>query len=157
VELHVAVPIERPYLAVASVLDEGPLSWLPAAGLAPDGHTSELGIGGPDGGVHRRVLVETGRAQASGDGIAVPLSLRAVEHPERYPTLSGLLRLEPAGPASSSLRLDAEYVPPGGRLGAAADRAVMRGVAEASVREFAVRVAERLERGVRFRGRWDPA
>lgn len=156
-ELHCATTIEDAYPAVAAVLEEGPLAWLPEVALAPEAYTTELGIGGPGRRVGRRVLVTPGRVQPFAHGVAVPVEWRAAEHPELYPTLSGWLRLEPAGPAACRLRFDAHYQPPAGRLGAAVDRAVLHRVAEASVQEFVERVAARLHRGVRFGGGPGPA
>jgi len=155
-ELHFATSIEQPYRAVAATLAEGPLAWLPQVELAPGAYTSELGIGNGDGRISRRLLVTAGAAQPFAYGLLVPIEWRAAQHPERYPTLAGVLRLEPSGPVCR-LRLDAHYVPPAGRLGAAVDRALLHNVAETSVREFVQRVAARLARGARFSGPIPPA
>ena len=155
-ELHFATSIEQPYRAVAATLAEGPLAWLPQVELAPGAYTSELGIGNGDGRISRRLLVTAGAAQPFAYGLLVPIEWRAAQHPERYPTLAGVLRLEPSGPVCR-LRLDAHYVPPAGRLGAAIDRALLHNVAETSVKEFVQRVAARLARGARFSGPIPPA
>lgn len=155
-ELHFTTTIEHPYPSVAAVLSEGPLAWLPDVELAQEAYVTQLAIGEEDHRVSRRVIVSTGAMRPLGYGVAMPVEWQAAEHPERYPTLSGSLRLEPAGPAGTRLRLDAHYRPPGGKLGAAADRALLHRVAEASVRDFVERVAERLRRSVRFSGRWEP-
>jgi len=155
-EFHFATSIEQPYRAVAATLAEGPLAWLPEVELAPGAYTSELGIGNGDGRISRRLLVTAGAAQPFAYGLLVPIEWRAAQHPERYPTLAGVLRLEPSGPVCR-LRLDAHYVPPAGRLGAAVDRALLHNVAETSVKEFVQRVAARLARGARFSGPIPPA
>jgi len=156
-ELHFETSIEHPYPAVAAALAEGPLAWLPEVELAPGAYTSELGIGNGESRISRRLLVRAGTAQPFAYGLIVPIEWRAVEHPERYPTLAGTLRLEPSGPARSRLRLDANYVPPAGRLGTAIDRAVLHRVAESSVKDFVEGVAARLARGARFSGPIPPA
>ena len=51
-------------------------------------------------------------------------------------------------------RLDADYLPPAGRLGAAADRAVLHRLADAAVAGFLDRVAARLALGARFVNRF---
>src|SRR5215472_17040015 len=146
-ELHCTITIDEPYPGVAAVFAEGPDAWLPEVELAPDAWIAEIGIGDGEGRISRRVLVSAIPAQPFAYGLLVPVEWRAAEHPGWYPTLAGGLRLEPEGPAGCRLRLDAQYRPPAGRLGAAIDRAVLHRVAEASVAEFVDRVAARLCRG----------
>lgn len=155
-ELHCTTAIDQPYADTAPVFAGGPQAWLPEVEAAPEAWTAEIGIGDGDGRISRRVLVRAGTAQPFGYGLLVPVEWRALEHAERYPTLAGGLRLEPEGPAGCRLRLDAQYRPPAGRLGAAIDRAVLHHVAEASCAEFVERVAERLRRGAVFASRFGP-
>lgn len=48
----------------------------------------------------------------------------------------------------SQLAINVRYQPPLGRLGALADRALLNRVAEASIKDFMDRVAERLHRQI---------
>jgi hypothetical protein len=153
--LDFSAPIREPYPAVARVLAEGPLAWLPDVEVVTGGCTAEIGIGAPERRISRRVLVEAGTAQQDSGGMTVSVRWSALEHPDLYPRLAGRLRLEPSGPGSR-LRLDAGYLPPAGRWGAALDRALLHQVAEASVREFVERVAIRLARGANFIARFEP-
>lgn len=155
-ELHCATSIDQPYSQLAEVLADGPVAWVPEVEPAPEAWTAELGIGDGYGRISRRVLVFTGAPRPYAYGLLVPVEWRAVEHPERYPTLEGALRLEPSGPTHCRLRLDAHYQPPAGRLGAALDRALLHRVAEESAAEFVRRVGERLSRGARFAGHYPP-
>ncbi|MBO0703315.1 MAG: hypothetical protein J2P38_10310, partial [Candidatus Dormibacteraeota bacterium] len=84
-------------------------------------------------------------------GVTVRVEWKGAEHPRLYPALEGHLRLERQQPAGCRLRFDARYDPPAGRLGAAADRALMHRVAQSSVADFTDRVAGLLTAGGRDR------
>ncbi|MDQ6900189.1 MAG: hypothetical protein M3072_11890 [Candidatus Dormibacteraeota bacterium] len=86
--------------------------------------------------------------QRFGYGVTVQLGWEAVEHPQLYPRFEGVLRLEQQGSGRCQLRLEGHYRPPGGELGAALDRALMRRVAQATVHDFFKETAALLTRGV---------
>lgn len=146
-ELHVERIVERPYVAVEARLREGPGQWLPGFRRDGDRMTGELAYERAGARISRRTEVRVGPLQRFAYGVTIQVRWRGARHPELYPELEGHLRVEPHDPSGATLRFDARYAPPGGRVGAAVDRALMRHVAESSVRDFVAGVAERLAAG----------
>lgn len=146
-ELHMQRDLERPYDTVESRLREGPELWLP--GFARDGEriTGELSYVQGGARIRRHTQVNVGPVQRFAYGVTVQVGWKGATHPELYPELEGHLRLEPRQPSGAILRFDARYTPPGGRVGATVDRALMHRVAESTVRDFVDGVAERLAAG----------
>jgi hypothetical protein len=58
--------------------------------------------------------------------------------------MEGDLELAPFGPGVTHLAMSGRYTPPFGSVGEALDRAMLNRVAEATVRDFVQRVAERI-------------
>ena len=143
-ELHLDRVLDQPYETLEVALRAGPERWLPGFQRERDAITCELAYEQAGSRIKQRIQVHLGPVQRFGYGVTIHLRWKAARHAELYPELDGHLRLERRQPSGSSLRLDALYVPPGGRLGAAADRALMHHVAESSVRDFLARVAELL-------------
>lgn len=143
-ELHLERVLDRPYEELESALRAGPDRWLP--GFRREGETGICELAYEQAGirVRRRIEVRVGSVQRFAYGVTVHVRWKAARHSALYPELDGHLRLERRQPSGSRLRFDASYVPPGGRLGRAADRALLHHIAEASVRDFLARVAERL-------------
>ena len=145
-ELHLERTLAAEYDAAEAALREGPKRWLP--GYAEEGGSLSGELAFRQGGqrIRRRISVEVGPVQRFAYGCTVHVEWRGAGHPELYPTLDGHLRLERRQPAGAVLSFAARYRPPGGRLGATADRAVMHRVAASSVEDFLDRVAESLGR-----------
>jgi hypothetical protein len=143
-ELHFEQSLEEPYEALEAALRAGPESWLPEFAREDGRLTATLAYVQGGTRIERRVEVEAGPVQRFAYGVTVHLRWRAARHAELYPDLEGHLRLEPRRPSGSSLRFNAVYKPPGGRVGATFDRALLHRVAESSVREFVAEVAQRL-------------
>jgi hypothetical protein len=61
-----------------------------------------------------------------------------------FPKLEADLELAPLGPSRTQLAISARYRPPLGTVGRAIDRAALHLVAEATIKDFLDRVAERL-------------
>ena len=61
------------------------------------------------------------------------------------PSLEGDLEVSPLGDDRAQLAISASYRPPMGWLGALSDRALMRRVAEATIKDFLDHVAEGVE------------
>lgn len=143
-ELHLQRVIEQPYELLEARLREGPERWLP--GFAGQGEriSGELTFQQSGARVRRRIEVKIGPVQHFAYGVTVQVAWKGARHSELYPELEGHLRLERQGDGASMLRLDARYTPPGGRVGASVDRAVMHRVAESSVRDFVTGVAKLL-------------
>ena len=76
----------------------------------------------------------------------IELQWSAVGRPGLFPTMKAVLALYPLSSTETQLDLAGTYEPPLGPLGAALDALVGHRVAEASVHQFIVDVAERLRR-----------
>lgn len=146
-ELHLSRTIEVPLEHAEAVLKQGPERWLPSFKREGERQTAALTWPRIGGRIARRIAVETGPVQRFAYGVTVHVRWRAAAHAELYPELDGHLRAEGRKPSGSTLRFDARYMPPGGRLGASMDRAVMHRVAEGSVEDFMDRVIRLLAAG----------
>lgn len=147
-ELHLQREIDQPYESVAERLRGGPEQWLPGYAADGDHVTGELAYQRGGARIQRRTEVQIGPVQKFAYGVTVQVGWKGASHPEFYPELEGHLRFEPGRAAShSNMRFDARYTPPGGKVGASVDRALMHRVAESSVRDFLNGVAERLTAG----------
>ena len=145
--LHLEKEIDAPLEPVMNVLRSGAQAWLPDFEEADGRPTTELHYEEAGQRVSRRVRVDLGNIQGTepfGHGVAVPIEWEALHHTEFYPRLEGTLRVEEHD-GHSQVLFDAQYLPPGGRLGAAVDRVLMGRVARASLSDFFDRVTARLE------------
>lgn len=143
-ELHMHRVIEKPYDEMEARLQSGPEIWLPGFERKGNQMTGELAYEQGGNRIKRRTEVRVGPVQRFAYGVTVQIGWKGARHPELYPELDGHLRLERRQPSGSSLRFDARYKPPGGRIGATVDRALMHHVAESSVQGFLAQVAELL-------------
>ncbi|MGH7862804.1 MAG: hypothetical protein ACREOS_11280 [Candidatus Dormibacteraceae bacterium] len=146
-ELHLLRVLSAPYETLERALRAGPQEWLPGFTRVGQADTSEISVEQAGHRIERRILVTTGNVERYAYGVTVRIQWRAVRHAELYPELEGHLRLERRQPAGCSVRLDARYSPPGGRLGASIDRAVLHNLAESSVGGFLDRVTALLAQG----------
>jgi len=147
-QLHKTV--HAPPQAVIQALNAGAQAWLPDFKEEHGQPTTELHYEEAGQHVTRRVLVRLGQIESTapfGHGVTVPLEWEALHHPELYPRLDGLVRVEERD-GGSEVSFEARYVPPGGRLGAAVDRVLMGRVARASLGDFFDRVVARLDKTV---------
>lgn len=143
-ELHLERHLAAAYDSVEAALHEGPKRWLPGFRSAGERQTAELAYSEAGGRIARRIDVDVGPVQRFAYGVTVHVSWRAAQRAELYPELDGHLRAEPSEPSGTTLRFDARYVPPAGRLGATVDRALMHRVAQSSIDDFVDRVARLL-------------
>ncbi len=107
--------------------------------------------------VYKQVKLELGQPQLriGANRMLMPVSWRTSGGPPLFPVLEGHLEVEGAGPEQTTLSLKANYQPPLGRLGRIADRTVLRGLAQATVKDFVERLAGEL--GVQIRKSSSPA
>jgi hypothetical protein len=118
-----------------------------ASAAEKDGEALLLQIG-PEwahGLLTREVEVNLGSSRERGGISVIALEWSATDLTGMFPTLSGDLDLAPLGPHSCRLTLAASYLPPFGGIGRALDHALMRRVAQSTIRSFLVRVATTLE------------
>jgi hypothetical protein len=99
--------------------------------------------------IRKRVTVEAGEPVTSGQWTGIPVTWKA-SFPERlFPTMEGKVELAPVDGLTTRLTVSGMYQPPLGRVGMQLDQAVMHSVAEATVKELAESIAERLEGSIR--------
>ncbi len=75
----------------------------------------------------------------------LPVSWTATGGSALFPRMEGSLDIDVAPPDGTRLTLNASYDPPLGKLGDLLDRAALRRLADATIRDFLERVAVRLE------------
>jgi len=141
-----SVHIDRPIEGCARTLARGPKRWFPGVR-----DKNEYAVGPRVAGiaVRKKVTVEVGEAVQSGSWTEVPLTWKA-SFPERlFPKMTGKVELAPVDGRITRLTVNGMYEPPLGRVGKELDDVLMRKVAQATVKELAESIAERLESSLR--------
>jgi carbon monoxide dehydrogenase subunit G len=82
----------------------------------------------------------------------VPLTWKATFPQKLFPEMTGKVELSPSDKEVTRLTVSGMYEPPLGGLGRQLDQAVMHNVAEATVKELAESIAQRLEDALRKEG-----
>jgi hypothetical protein len=140
--------IPLPYGEVGRRLLEDPGLWIP--GLVHEAHErgeallAEVGFGGPVARLRKRVRVEIDAPARLDTKALLPMRWIPTSAGSLFPALEGDLEIAPLGSRGCQLSVTARYTPPLGRLGKAGDRALLHRVAEATVKDFVLRVAEAL-------------
>lgn len=140
-----SVHIDRPIEGCSATLARGPRRWFPRLGI------KTYAVGPRIAGlpIRKRVTVESGEPVTIGDWTGMPLTWKA-SFPERlFPVMEGKVELAPVDGLTTRLTVSGMYEPPLGRVGRQLDEAVMHRVAEATVKELAESIAERLEGSLR--------
>ena len=131
-----------------TALLEGPEHWVP--GLFADAEhrgralLTEVGFAVDTHRIDREVELELGRPYLSGSATRIPLTWRATSRERLFPQLEADIEIAALGADRSQLSMDARYRPPLALVGRALDRALLHRVAEATIKDFVDRVAERL-------------
>jgi hypothetical protein len=140
--------IEVPFADANAILLADPGSWLPDIVRETDEQgvhlLTSVGFGI---GVHvrKRVEVVVEEPLTVPGRTVVPLRWSTGAEHSPLPSMEGDLELAPFGRDVTHLAMSGRYTPPFGSVGEALDRAMLNRVAEATVRDFVERVAERLE------------
>lgn len=144
--VHHSVHIDRPIEGCARTLARGPKRWFPRLG-----QNNEYAVGPRIAGVtiRKRVTVEAGDPVQSGNWTEIPLTWKASSPEKLFPMMTGKVELAPVDGRITRLTVSGMYEPPLGRLGKELDDALMHRVAEATVKELAESIAERLESSLR--------
>ena len=139
--------LDVPFDEAEAALLANPSSWLPGLVVETDEQgvhrLTSVGIGI---GIHvrKRVEVEVEPPLRVPGRTVVPLRWSTGAEHSPLPSMEGDLELAPFGPGASHLAMSGRYTPPYGTVGEALDRALLHRVAEATVRDFVQRVAERI-------------
>jgi hypothetical protein len=135
---------------VVAALREDPQAWLP--GLAAEANhrgddlLAEVGFG-ERVRMRRLVRIELGEPVRAATKTVLPMSWIATGAAGLFPEMEADLEIAPLAHGRCQLAMSARYVPPLGVMGRALDRAVLFRVAEATLKDFLDRVAERLVDG----------
>ena len=143
------VDLHLPLAQAEEALLHSPGDWIP--GIAQDAEDlgehllAEVGFGPEGRRVAKRVIIELGNPIRFPSRTVLPMSWRAAERQAFFPTFEADIEVAPLGPNRTQLSVSARYEPPLGVVGRAIDRALLHRVAEAIVKDFVDRLADRLQ------------
>jgi hypothetical protein len=145
-----SIQIDHPVEAVTAVLVAGPREWF--ARLDALGRSA---VGPQVAGIvlRKKVAVEVGLPVTRGDWTEIPIKWRATFIEKLFPVMVGKVELAPIDARTTKLTVCGMYEPPLGPLGRQLDNAFMHTVAEATVNDLALSIAERLDAAVSSRAR----
>jgi hypothetical protein len=142
------VEIPAPYIDVEAALLDAPERWIPglarAAGNRGEQLLTDAGFGSAEHRLEREVEISIRKPMRFPSRTVLPMSWTPTSSERLLPTLDVDLEVAPLGPNRTQLAISAHYRPPFGAVGRAPDRALMRRVAEATVKDFLDRVAAQL-------------
>jgi hypothetical protein len=143
VRYYVELPFEAD--AVEAALSREPRAWLPEVVRASNRRGLEMilrvGLNVARQRVDHAVIVTVSNPQRIGDTCMIPMSWRPTSEQALLPSLEGDLEISTLTDDTCQLAISASYRPPLGWAGALSDRALMRRVAELTVKDFLDRVA----------------
>lgn len=104
--------------------------------------------------IYKQVRLDVGVTRVTGihESVMLPVSWTAVGGPPLFPEMEGTLHVDPYGPESTRLTLNATYAPPMGALGNLLDRALMHRLAQSTMEDFVGRLSAAVTAEVRRRG-----
>jgi hypothetical protein len=141
------VEIPLPPGRVEAALLAEPDAWLPGIARWAEDRSrrllAEVGFGRAFR-IGKRVEVSLGEALRPNGKTLLPMTWRGTGAESLFPTLEADIEVAPLGPGRTQLAINARYAPPLGRLGRAIDRALLHRVAEATIKDFLDRTADRL-------------
>jgi hypothetical protein len=144
------VHVNHPVAACTEALMIGPRKWFPRLGSKDVGSVSVHIAGVP---VRKRVVVSIGEPVKTSTWTVVPLDWKATFPEHLFPKMTGRVELAPVEKAVSRLTVSGMYEPPLGKLGKQLDKTVMRGIADATVKELAESIADRISAAVSAQAR----
>jgi hypothetical protein len=137
-----SVHVDRPIEAVRAIFAAGPREWFPR--FDDEGH-AEVGPQFAGLGLRKKVAIEVGEPVTVGDWTEVSVKWQATFVQQLFPVMTGKVELTAVDPRITRLTICGMYEAPLGRLGRQLDEALMHRTAEATVKELAESIAERLE------------
>jgi hypothetical protein len=139
----------QPAYAVEAVLSRDPQAWLPEVVHASNRWgmemISKVGLNIGHRRIDREVSLSVSSPHQLGDTYVIPIAWAPTAEHSMLPSLEGDLEVSPLGDDRAQLAISASYSPPLGWLGALSDRALMRRVAEATIKDFLDHVALAVE------------
>jgi len=142
-----AVTIPYPSDRVAALVSAPTHPWTVALDRNGGDQLAEVGVRIGSLPIYKHVRLTLGRppSTAPSDSVMLPVSWEAVGGPPLFPSMEGILHVNPDGEGATRLTLNARYDPPLGSLGALLDRALLRRLAQATIADFVIRLASSLE------------
>jgi hypothetical protein len=140
-----SVHVKHPVKEVSAALAEGPQKWFPRLGGKS---VATVGVHVAGVPVRKRVVIELGDPVKTSTWTVIPISWKATFPKKLFPEMTGKIELAPSDREVTRLTVSGMYQPPLGKLGEQLDEAVMHNVAEATVKELAESIANRLEKGL---------
>ncbi|HEY8736946.1 MAG TPA: hypothetical protein VIO62_07865 [Candidatus Dormibacteraeota bacterium] len=143
------VELAHPMPNLERSLLQAPSSWLPNLAENADvrGQWLLTEVGFPMDGhrIVKRISIGLGDPVRSSARTWIPISWQATGPSGLFPVLDGDLELATLGAERTQLAFSARYRPPLGLIGRMVDRALLSRVAEATIKDFVDRIAERLD------------
>ena len=143
------VELAHPMSELERALLQAPSSWLHNLAESADerGQRLLIEVGFPVDNyrIVKRVSMMMGEPVRSANRTWVPISWRATGPSGLFPILDGDLEIASLGATCTQLAFSARYRPPLGLVGRTVDRTLLSRVAEATIKDFVDRIAERLE------------
>jgi hypothetical protein len=140
-----SVHIDHPVAACTEALMSGPKKWFPRLSAENVGSVGLHIAGLP---VTKRVVVTLGEPVKTTTWTIIPLEWKATFPEKLFPRMSGTIELAPVDKKISRLTVSGMYEPPLGKVGDRLNETVMKGVADATVKELAESIAKRLDAAV---------
>jgi len=144
--------LAHPAYTVEAVLSRQPQAWLPEIVRASNRRgmemVSKVGLNFGHRRIDREVALNVSRPHQLGDTCVIPIAWMPKAEHSMLPSLEGDLEVSPMGEDRAQLAISASYRPPLGWLGALSDRALMRRVAEATIKDFLDHVALGVEANI---------
>jgi hypothetical protein len=97
--------------------------------------------------VDKEVEIHVGAPRVVGSKTQLPLTWTARGTERLFPQLDADIEVAPLGANRTQLSISARYKPPLGAIGTGLDKALLHRVAEATIKDFLDRTAERLTEG----------
>ncbi len=143
------VELAHPMPDLERSLLQAPWSWLPDLAEDADERGQRLltEVGFPMDGhrIVKRVSIAMAEPVRSSARTWIPISWQATGPSGLFPVLEGDLEIARIGAELTQLAFSVQYRPPLGLIGRTVDRALLSRVAEATIKDFVDRIAERLE------------
>jgi hypothetical protein len=117
-----------------------------------EGEELRARVGPGSGAIAKEVHLAIGTPEIHRSGLIYPVRWSAVGSENLFPRLTADLVVSHVGHARTRITLEGTYQPPLGPLGKVMDRALLRHVAESTIRAWTERLAESLASEVREPG-----
>jgi hypothetical protein len=145
-----SVHIDHPVAACTEALMKGPQKWFPRL---TGKNVGTIGVHIAGVPVRKRVMVSLGKPVKTATWTVIPLDWKATFPEHLFPSMTGRIELAPVDKTVCRLTVSGMYEPPLGKLGKQLDETLMQGIADATVKELAQSIANRIDAAVSARAK----